>query len=88
MNVVEKALRVDGALLIEGERSVIDDAMTKLGAAREGSDRKLVQARTEHLDEVTAAFAQRRIERDLKLALEGRDAFAVSDALDRTVVAE
>ncbi|MCP4808223.1 MAG: Fe-S protein assembly chaperone HscA [Proteobacteria bacterium] len=85
MNVVEKALRVDAAMLLEGEREIIEDAVAKLVEARAGTDRKLVQTRTEHLDEVTAAFAQRRIERDLKLALEGQDAYQVSDALDRTV---
>lgn len=88
MNVVAKALRVDSELLLDGELETIQDAVAKLSEAHAGRDRKLVQARTEHLDEVTAPFAQRRIERDLKRALEGQDAYQVSDALDRTVSPE
>ncbi len=82
---VKKALKNDGELLAAGEREAIEGVMVKLEAAMGGRDRKPVQDLSKELDEVTAPFAQRRIERDLKAALEGQDALAVSKALERTV---
>ena len=81
--VVEKALRVDAALLAAGEAERIEETMQSLRASIDGTDRKRVRDLTEKLDEVTAPFAQRRIERDLQLALEGQDAERVLAELKR-----
>ena len=85
IGAVEKALRLDPGLLAEGEGATIAAVIVKLKAAMPGDNRKPVQDLTKELDEVTAPFAQRRIERDLKKALEGQDALAVAEALTRTV---
>ena len=81
--VVEKALKVDAALLAAGEAERIHETMKTLRASIDGTDRKRVRNLTEKLDEVTAPFAQRRIERDLQLALEGQDAERVLNQLKR-----
>jgi molecular chaperone HscA len=85
ISTVKKALAHDSELLAAGERETIEAVVVKLEAAMTGRDRKPVQDLSTELDEVTAPFAQRRIERDLKAALEGQDALAVSKALERTV---
>ena len=51
------------------------------------SDRKRISALSKKLDEVTAPFAQRRIERDLQRALRGQSALEVADKLDRSAPA-
>ncbi len=85
IGAVEKALRLDPGLLAEGEEPRIRGIIEKLSAAMPGDDRVVVQDITKRLDEVTAPFAQRRIERDLRRALEGQDALEVAEALRRTV---
>ena len=85
IGAVEKAMRLDPALLAEGEGDRFTGVIAKLREAAESTDRVRVQDLTKELDEVTAPFAQRRIERDLKRALEGQDALEVADALQRTV---
>ena len=44
-------------------------------------DRHRISALGKAVDELTAPFAQRRIERDIKSALEGKDVGAVSEQL-------
>ena len=83
LSVVAKALLNDAGILVEGERARIDAAVDALNGALAGTDRHRVRALTEKLDEVTAPFAQRRIERDLRLALSGQDAERVLEQLKR-----
>ena len=45
------------------------------------TDRDRITSLSKKLDEASAPFAQRRIERDLTLALSGRDAGEVGTAL-------
>ena len=85
LSVVAKSMKADAALLQGNEAEVISQVSEALREAMAGSDRKRVQDLTTKLDEVTAPFAQRRIERDLKLALEGQGALEVLENLDRTV---
>lgn len=85
--VVDKSVKADVDLLGGNETQVISQVSDALREACESDDRKRIQELTTKLDEVTAPFAQRRIERDLKLALEGQDALQVLDVLDRTVKA-
>ena len=86
---VDKALAADADLLAvgEGERiREVADALRAATAAAEGGpeagDRGRIEALSRRLDEITAPFAQRRIERDLRLALEGRRADDVARRLD------
>ena len=46
-----------------------------------GTDRRAIQAAGEKVDRLTAPFAQRRIERDLAVAITGRMAGEVGDQL-------
>ncbi len=81
LTAVQKALGVDRPLLLPGELEVIEAVVAALQAAMPGEDRKRIAALAHKLDEVTAPFAQRRIERDLTLALSGRDAGEVGKQL-------
>jgi molecular chaperone HscA len=74
LTAVKKALAVDAALLLPGEAARIEGVVATLEAAMPNDDRKRIADLAHQLDEVTAPFAQRRIERDLTLALSGRDA--------------
>jgi len=65
------ALAADGVLLSRPERAGIDSAIAKLRQAIAGEDRDLINAAVEGLDHVTHAFAQRRMDRAVALALKG-----------------
>lgn len=68
----KKALAADNDLLEEGEGDAIAEAMGKLQAAiREGSAR-LITTRTEALDDVTHAWAGRRMDRAVAQAIAGK----------------
>ena len=78
---VHKALAGDTELLQPGEREAIESVAAALTTAMVGPDRKLIADLSHELDAVTAPFAQRRIERDLTLALSGREADQVGKDL-------
>ena len=82
MGALIKAMRDDEALMHEGERQHFEEAIAALEAAMEGSDRRKIADLTYKLDELSAPFAQRRIERDLQLALKGRSADQVAENLE------
>ena len=65
------ALTADGALLAPEERAEIDSAIAKLRQAIKGEDRDLINAAVERLDHATHAFAQRRMDRAVAMALKG-----------------
>ncbi len=78
---LEKALGMDQALLQGNEAEVISQVETALRASMSGGDRERISSLSKKLDEVSAPFAQRRIERDLTRALSGRDASVVGAEL-------
>ena len=78
---LDKALAGDAALLEGNEADVIGQVEVALRAAMLGPDRERIAALSKKLDEVSAPFAQRRIERDLTKALSGRDATEVGTSL-------
>jgi molecular chaperone HscA len=78
---VARALSVDSALLAPGEEDRIQSVVRELSEALGGEDRHRVESLNRRLDEVTAPFAQRRIERDLQLALQGQAASDVARKL-------
>lgn len=65
------ALKADGELLQPAERAVIDRAADRLKSAISGTDRDLVHAAVEALDQATHPFAQSRMDRAVQLALKG-----------------
>ena len=83
LNAVEKALGSDASLLLDGEEQKISSVVADLREVMAGQERRKISELSKRLDEVSAPFAQRRIERDLQLALRGQDAMAVADKLGR-----
>ncbi len=81
LNALSRALEDDAPLLVAGEREQLDGVASQLRAAIAASDRARISSLSHKLDEVSAPFAQRRIERDLALALEGRTADDVAKHL-------
>ena len=85
LHALNKALEADRGMLTEDEAAQIDAAVASLKEAMAGDSHKRIQNANEHLDEVSAPFAQRRIERDLRIALEGEDASEVGKRLSKKV---
>jgi molecular chaperone HscA len=65
------ALEADGDLLDPAERGAIDDAAEVVRRAAAGTDRDAIAGAIEDLGWVTAAFAQRRMDRGIGAALTG-----------------
>ncbi len=78
---LDKALAADRSLLAGNEGEVIGQVEAALREAMGGPDRDRIAGLAKKLDEVSAPFAQRRIERDLTRALSGRDATEVGAEL-------
>jgi len=78
---LRKALTDDADLLLDDEEQTIGAAMTALTEAIKGDDHGQVQDLTERLDEVSAGFAQRRMERALKRGLTNTNIQDLQDAL-------
>ncbi len=70
---VASAIEADGELLADGEREEIAATMAALDAAIAGEDRDAIGAVVEDLEKVTRAFAERRMDRGIRAALQGRD---------------
>ena len=81
LRALDGALAADAALLQPGELDLLQGVSGQLREAIAGTDRHRISALSHKLDEVSAPFAQRRIERDLALALEGRSADDVATHL-------
>ena len=80
-NQVQKAIAADGDMLEAPERAQIEDLLDTLRDAMSGGDRHRISELSHRIDEVTAPFAQRRIERDLELAIQGKAASEVAKEL-------
>ncbi len=78
---LDKALALDTDMLQGNEETVLTSVSSALREALQGTDRKRIADLSHKLDEVSAPFAQRRIERDLAIALEGQSADDVADHL-------
>ena len=85
LGALEQALVDDGELAEEQERKEIESTIAALKSALSALERRKISELTKKLDEVSAPFAQRRIERDLAVILEGRAADQVIDQLDGRV---
>ncbi len=69
---VASAIEADGDLLEDGEGGRIGAVMAALAEAIEGEDRDAIGHRVEDLEKVTRAFAERRMDRGIRQALQGR----------------
>ena len=78
---VKKAITQDAALLAGDERAQFEALLNELDEAMTGTDRHQISTISKKIDEVTAPFAQRRIERDLELAIQGKSASDVAEEL-------
>jgi molecular chaperone HscA len=78
---LRKALSADVALLEADEGDMLTGLLEELGQAMSGTDRQRISQLSHKVDEVSAPFAQRRIERDLQLALSGRSTTVVAEEL-------
>jgi molecular chaperone HscA len=67
-----KGLAADADLLVAGERERIERGCAELEHAASGDDPSRVRARIEALDETTKPFAERRMNRAIAGAIEGR----------------
>ncbi|MGH9645923.1 MAG: Hsp70 family protein, partial [Bryobacteraceae bacterium] len=70
LTALGKQLNEYGELVESEERVRIDDAAARLDAARAGEDRELIGRLVEELNELTTPFAERIMDRAIKLALE------------------
>ena len=68
----EGALATDGDLLAPDERDVIDAAIARVRALREGTDADGLRAAVGALNRATDTFAARRMDRGVRQALAGR----------------
>jgi len=72
LEVLEAALAKDGeALLDEGERAAIEQAMESLRLVRDGSDARAIERAIDELEQGTREFAARRMDASIKQALQG-----------------
>jgi molecular chaperone HscA len=78
---LEKAMVVDVALLEGAEAADFSAAITDLKAAMPGRAWRQIKELSKQVDDISAAFAQRRIERDLHLALSGKSTDTVAEQL-------
>jgi len=72
------ALAADGDLLTAGERGTIDAALAGVARCREGADHGALVAATRALNDATAEFAARRMDRGVARALTGRSVDALT----------
>lgn len=71
---LDRALAEDGALVNEAERDALLKAQAALLEAVAGKSTAVILERTKRLDELSAEFAVRRMNRSISQALEGRSA--------------
>lgn len=72
------ALAADADLLSQEERKVVDDALSHLNMVRERTDTEAIKQAIDAVAKSTEEFAARRMDRSIRLALEGK---SVDDVL-------
>lgn len=81
MRIIEStnsALAADADLLSTQERDTVDAALNHLNAVREGNDTEAIKQAIDGVAKATEEFAARRMDRSIRLALEGK---SVEDVL-------
>lgn len=72
LEATQAALAADGELLADDERARVDEALTRLREAAQGTDTDSIEAATRALAEQTDEFAARRMNKSIRQALKGR----------------
>jgi molecular chaperone HscA len=72
------ALAADGDLLSGGERAAVDASLAVLARCRAGDDHRALAAATAAVNQATAEFAARRMDRSVARALTGRQVDTLS----------
>ena len=75
---LRSALERDADLLDAAERSSLDASVARLAAARRGEDHRAIKSAIDALNEASATFAARRMNRAISSALSGRSVDEVS----------
>jgi len=81
LHTLGKAMHSDGDLLIDDEGPTLERLMAELTEAMKGTDRPRISDLSKQVDDASAAFAQRRIERDIDRALGGKSTDEVAETL-------
>ncbi len=76
---VESALVVGAALLIEGEKAVIEQQIAAVREALSGDDREKIDYEADRLNQISNPFAQRRMDKAIGSALQGTHIDKYSD---------
>jgi molecular chaperone HscA len=82
LNALHSALAVDGDLLADAERTILDAAAERVEAAVAGEDRDAITAAVEALEKAGRPFAERRMDRGIRTALAGHAVDEVAAGMD------
>jgi len=74
----QSALAADGELLTPAERAPIEAALAEVARARAGTDHRALAVASAALNQATAEFASRRMDRSVAHALSGKRIDAVA----------
>jgi molecular chaperone HscA len=77
LHALRKAMETDRALLAADEISALEDAVRELEEAKAATNHRRIRDRIERLDQRSAEFAVRRMNRSIALALEGKSAYDI-----------
>ena len=88
LRALAAARAADGDLLPEDEGRMLAEQAAELESLLPGDDREAINAAVEELERRAQPFAQRRMDKAIRLALAGRSIDAVAAEPQRTVAAE
>ena len=71
LEAVTAALAADATLLNEAELAEIRQSLNALNAAKQQDDTAAIKAAIEHTNQLTDEFAARRMDKSIRLALQG-----------------
>ncbi|MGJ8690890.1 MAG: Fe-S protein assembly chaperone HscA [Thalassotalea sp.] len=72
IEALEAALAVDSKLLSESELADVNAGIAELVSLSQGDDEKAIEASIEKVNDLTAVFAERRMDASIKVALSGQ----------------
>ena len=79
VDALTMALEADGSLLTEDERDGLESAMDKMRTVVAGGQTEAIRLETKALSEASDEFAARRMNRDIRRALQGQSVDALSE---------
>ena len=79
VDALTMALEADGSLLTEDERDGLESAMDKMRTVVAGGQTEAIRLETKALSEASDEFAARRMNREIRRALQGQSVDALSE---------